>query len=119
MENKHVIRPKTVKLVGKLLAPLSDEGVIRVNEEREIMANLKHLAKHGSPVPPISPKLIDQRGAAEMLGIGLSAFKVHEKNGVFGKHFKRRMVGSSVRYRNLDVLRFIMAEDALENGQDL
>ena len=59
-------------------------------------------------MPPITPKLIDQREAAEMLGLGLSNFKKLEKENAFP--FKRRMVGSSVRYRNLDVLRYIMME---------
>ncbi len=103
------IRPKTVKLIGRLLAPLSDEGLIRVDEERAILANLKHLATHGSPMPSIEPKLIDQRMAAEMLGVGLSNFKKLEHDGIFP--FKRRMVGSSVRYRNLDVLAYVMAGD--------
>ena len=110
MESNHAIRLRTVKLIGRLIAPLTEEGLIRVDEEREILTNLKYLAKHGSPVPPIAPKLIDQREGAEMLGIGLSAFKMHEKNGVFEKYFKRRMVGGSVRYRNLDVLAYIMAD---------
>ena len=50
--------------------------------------------------------------AASMLGIGLSNFKKLESEGRFP--FKRKMVGSSVRYRNTDVYQFICAEDAGE-----
>ena len=104
----NILRLRTVKLINSLIHPLVTEGVVRVNEEQLIASNLKRLATHGEPRPPISPKLIHQREAAEMLGLGLSNFKKLEKENAFP--FKRRMVGSSVRYRNLDVLRYIMME---------
>ena len=104
----NILRLRTVKLINSLMHPLVTEDVIRVNEEQLIASNLKRLATHGELMPPITPKLIDQREAAEMLGLGLSNFKKLEKENAFP--FKRRMVGSSVRYRNLDVLRYIMME---------
>ncbi len=103
------IRPRTVKLIGRFLIPLADEGVIFESERKEIMANLKSLAENGTLIPPILPKLIDQREAAEMLGISHANFKKMEREGAFT--FKRKMVGSSVRFRNTEIMEFIMARD--------
>ncbi len=105
---QQIVRPKTVTIIAKIMQPFIAEGVIRVVEEKEIVSNLRHLAKEGSMKPMIVPKLIDQRQAGEMMGIGLSSFKALEKAGAFP--FKRKMVGSSVRYRNLEVLDFILAD---------
>ena len=60
-------------------------------------------------MPAIVPKLIDQTEAATMLGISLANFKKLEREDAFP--FKRRMVGSAVRYRNTDVIAFIMANE--------
>lgn len=106
---KTIVRPHTVSIIGKLLKPLSDEGVLTVAEHREIMANLKHLAQKGTLMPPIKPRLIKKEEAAEMLGVSYSNFKKLEREGKL-KGIPRRMVGSTVRYRNLDVLKFIMAD---------
>lgn len=103
------IRPRTVKLLSRLMKPLVEEGVILVSEAQSIDANLKHLAEKGTLLPAIIPKLLDQTEAAEMLGISLANFKKLEREGAFT--FQRRMVGSSVRYRNTDVVNFIMADD--------
>ena len=67
------------------------------------------LAEHGTTKPVIIPKLIDQKEVAEMLGIGYSNFKKLEAEGAFP--FKRKMVGSSVRYRNIDVIDYLLASD--------
>ena len=104
-----ILRPRTVKLITRLLRPLVDEGLILVAEERTIISNLRFLSQKGTLVPPIMPRLVDQRVAAEMLGIGYSNFKKLEKANAFS--FKRRMVGSSVRYRNLDIIEYIMTND--------
>ena len=45
---------------------------------------------------------------ADMLGISLSNFKKLEAEGAFP--FKRRMVGSAVRYRNTDIVKFILSD---------
>ena len=105
----NTLRLRTVKLINSLMHSLVNEGIIQVNEEQIISSNLKRLATHGELMPPITPKLVDQKEAAEMLGLGLSNFKKLEKEEAFP--FKRRMVGRSVRYRNLDVLRYIMMEE--------
>jgi len=105
---KTVIRPRTVKLISKFLCPLTAEGLITVPEQREILADLRHLADSGTLMPIIAPKLINQKEVAEMLGVRYSNFKMLEKGGAFP--FRRKMVGSAVRYRNLDVLKFVMSE---------
>ena len=105
------IRPKTIKLIGQLLRPWINEGIVSVHEEREIISNLKHISEKGNLLPVIIPKLIDQKEAGEMLGIGLSNFKKLEREGSFS--FKRRMVGSAVRYRNTDIVKYIMSEDEI------
>ena len=108
--NSQIIRPRTVKLISRFLKPLTDEGVILVSEEKEILKNLRHLAEKGNLPPAVTPKLIDQREAAEMLGLGYSNFKKLEKTG---RHFpfKRKKLGAAIRYRNTDVIAYIMAED--------
>ena len=106
---KTQLRPRTVKLVARILKPFVDEGVILVSEEQEMLKNLRHLAEKGSLAPVIVPKLVDQREAAVMLGIGYSNFKKLEKDGVFP--FKRRMISSAIRFRNTDIIDFIMVED--------
>lgn len=103
-----IIRPKTVKLIARFIRPLTEEGLITVPELNEILANLKYLAEKGESMPMVQPRLIDQLEAAEMLGLGHSNFKKLEKEGAFP--FKRKMVGSSVRYRNLDIIKYMMTD---------
>ncbi len=103
------IRPATVRLLAKLMNPLADAGIIQVPEMREIVAQLRHLAVEGRPMPAVAPRLLNQEEAADMLGIGLSHFKKLEKDGHFP--FKRKMVGTSVRFRNLDLLDFMLTDD--------
>ena len=105
-----MLRPKTVKLIGRIMKPLVDEGVIFVSEEQIVSANLKNLANKGRLMPIVVPKLINQREVAEMLGLGYSNFKKLEKGKAFPFH--RRMVGSSVRYRNLDIVEYIMTDNS-------
>ena len=99
------LRPKSAKLITRFIKPLPEEGLITLPEERLIISALKALTE-----PPrnksVQARLINQAEAAEMLSIGLSNFKKLEKEAVFS--FKRCIVGSSVRYRNLDVIEFIM-----------
>jgi excisionase family DNA binding protein len=103
------IRPATVKLLAKLMNPLSDAGLIYVPEMNEIVAQLRHLAVKGCPMPPIAPKLLSLEEAADMLGISYSNFKKLEREGHFP--FKRKMVGTSIRFRNLDLLDFMLTDD--------
>ena len=103
------IRPQTVRLIKRILTPLMEEGLIPVLELNEIIGNLKHISEKGELLPAVMPKLIDQEESASMLGVGLSNFKKLEREGAFS--FKRKMVGTSVRYRNTDVINFILASD--------
>ena len=109
MQNS-ILRPRTVKLISRIMKPLVDEGVILVSEEQFVSANLKNLANKGRLMPVVVPKLINQREVAEMLGLGYSNFKKLEKEKAFP--FNRRMVGSSVRYRNIDIVEYIMTENS-------
>ena len=109
-----LIRHQTVKLISKLIHPLTESNLISVPEYREIVAQLKHLAERGTPLPTVVPRLIDQTGAAEMLGISLANFKRLERENYFP--FKRKMVGTSVRYHNTAIVRYMLAED--EAGTD-
>jgi predicted DNA-binding transcriptional regulator AlpA len=104
------IRPRTVSLIAKLLRPLTDEGLLSVAENREIIANLRHLATKGTMLPAVAPRLITQEEVADMLGIGISNWKKMEREGRF-PGIKRRMVGSAVRYRNTDVYAAALADD--------
>ena len=103
------ITARTVRLVKRLIRPVAEEGLIPLPGFNEMISQLPSLAGHGTTKPVIIPKLIDQKEVAEMLGIGYSNFKKLEAEGAFP--FKRKMVGSSVRYRNIDVIDYLLASD--------
>ena len=103
------VRMKTVKLISNMLRPWLDEGVVYHREASIIISNLKSLAQKGCLAPDVEPKLLTQQEAADMLNIALSNFKKLEQQGVFP--FKRKMVHSAVRYRNTDVIAYMMSED--------
>ena len=105
--NNHIIRNQTVTLIGKILHPLTESNLIPFPEYREIIAQLRHLANHGEPLPIVVPKLITMDEAAKMLGISLANFKKQEPY----LPFKRKYVGHGIRYRNTDVIRFILADN--------
>ncbi len=104
------VRMKTVKLISNMLRPWLDEGVVYHREASIIISNLKSLAQKGCLAPDVEPKLLTQQEAADMLNIALSNFKKLEQQGVFP--FKRKMVHSAVRYRNTDVIAYMMSDDA-------
>ncbi len=108
---KSSVRYGTVKLVGRLLKPLAEVGVLSFPEMNEIMANLNHLAKSGDLCPDISIKLISQSEAAEILGLKLATFRMMERQNYFT--FKRRVFkkGNTVRYVNRDVVQFALTLD--------
>ncbi len=106
----HTITLNTVRYFKRIMRPLAEDGIIPLPEYHEAISQLTSLAEHGTLKPAVIPKLIDQREAADMLGIGLSNFKKLEGEGAFP--FKRKMVGSSVRYRNTDILDFILTSEA-------
>jgi predicted DNA-binding transcriptional regulator AlpA len=109
-----ILRLRTVSLIGKFLRPLADEGLMTVPELNEVATNLRHLATKGTLLPAIPPRLINSAEAAELLGISLAHFKKFEREGRLP--FKRRTIGTSVRYRNADVFKFILSDDDLLNN---
>ena len=92
-QSRSAITANTVRLVTRILYPWKAEGVLFKDAYDEIIVNLKHLAEKGSLFPCVVPKLVNQREAA----------------GLFP--FRRKMVGASVRYRNLDIVKFILTDD--------
>ena len=105
----HTITLNTVRYFKRIMRPLAEDGIIPLPEYHEAISQLTSLAEHGTLKPAVIPKLIDQRESAEMLGIGLSNFKKLESEGAFP--FKRKMVGSSVRYRNTDLIDYIISSE--------
>ena len=108
-------RPATAKLVARMLAPLMDCGTITVSEYDMIATALKSLGKNPSKEPSL--KLISAQEAAELLGISFSQFRALEKEGAFP--FARKMVGNkTVRYRNVDIFRYMMSDDSEQAAMD-
>ena len=104
--NAFPLRPQTVKLIGRLISPLMDYGLVTNTEYNVIISNLSYIAKHGKPMPEIKLRLISGKEAAEMLSISYSQFRSLEKEGVFP--FKRRNVGNkTVRYKNTDIIEYM------------
>ena len=110
--NDTQISMETVRFFKRIMRPIAETGIIPLAEYNEAISQLTSLAEHGATKPVVVPKLIDQRTAGELLGIGLSNFKKLESEGAFP--FKRKMVGSSVRYRNTDVIAYICSSDGDE-----
>ena len=107
--NNVEISMDTVRMIKRIMRPVAETGVIPLAELNECVSQLTSLAEHGTLKPAIAPKLIDQKSAAELLDIGLSNFKRLEAEGKFS--FKRKMVGSSVRYRNTDIIAYICSDN--------
>ena len=101
------ITMETVRMFKRIMRPVAEEGIIPLPEFNEVISQLTSLAEHGNPKPVIIPRLIDMKEASEILGIGLSNFKRLEAEGAFP--FRRKMVGSSVRYRNTDLYEFLLS----------
>ncbi len=106
MQTGNPIRPRTVKLIGKLLRPFIEESIILNTESQEILKQLRYLSEHNKPYPLEKPRLIDRTEAASMLGLGLSNFKKLEKENAFP--FKSRKIGNSIKYFNMNILEFII-----------
>lgn len=103
------VRQSTVKLIGKMFFPLIETGVITLAEYNEIIANLRYLAKKGTLVPDVLPKLLSTKDVADILGISSSQFRQLESENFFP--FRRRNIGKSVRYCNIEVVNYIMQTD--------
>ena len=107
--NEVRISMTTVRFFKRILRPIAEEGIISLPEYNEGISQFTSLAEHGVPKPVVTPKLLDQREVAEMLNISHSNFKKLEAEGAFP--FKRKMVGSAVRYRNTDVIDYIISSE--------
>ncbi|UKI31432.1 MAG: hypothetical protein L6W00_27235 [Lentisphaeria bacterium] len=79
--NTTQISMQTVRYFKRIMRPIAEDGIIPLPEYHEIISQLTSLAEHGTLKPTVVPKLIDQREAAEMLGIGLSNFKKARRGG--------------------------------------
>ena len=99
------LRIQAVTIILKVIRPLVEIDLINVPESQLIAVNLRHLAEKGTLQPAILPKLVTQEEAAEILCLGWSNFKRIEKEGRFP--FRRKMIGTAVRYRNTDLYAFI------------
>ena len=113
---KSPVRFSTVKLIRRLLQPIAETGVISFPELNNILANLKHLAKKGELLPAIEPRLLDTEEAARMIGICPSNFRNLERDGHFP--FRRKMIGSRVKYYNIDIINYILALDDEEASSE-
>lgn len=99
------INISTVKLIKRFLLVLVDTNVIGNAECQEIITQLRYLSEKSEHKPNIKPKLLSQREVADILGISLANFKKLEREGAF--NFERKMVGSSVRYSNINVYNYL------------
>ena len=102
------INISTVKLIKRFLLILVDTHIIGNGECNEIITQLRYISEKSEYKPDIKPKLLTQTEVSEILGLSLSNFKKLEKQGAFP--FKRKLVGSSVRYRNISVFEYINQE---------
>ncbi len=110
------LRPQTVKLIRRLIAPLMDYGLVTNPEYNTISSQLSYIAKYGKPMPIITQKLISGREAAEMLSISYSQFRALEREGTFP--FKRRLLGNkTVRYKNTDIFEYMDVCSVTQDGQ--
>ena len=107
--NNIQISMQTVRYFKRIMRPIAEDGIIPLPEYNEAISQLTRLAEHGIPRSAVIPKLLDQQEVAEMLGISHSNFKKLEAEGAFP--FKRKMVGSAVRYRNTDVIDYIISSE--------
>ena len=106
--NDEKISMETVRMFKRIMRPIAEEGIISLPEYNEAISQLKSLAEHGKPKPMIIPRLVDMKEAASMLGIGLSNFKKLESENAFP--FSRKMIGTSVRYRNTDLYDYLLRD---------
>ena len=106
--NDTKISMETVRMFRRIMRPVAETGVIPLAEFNECISQLTSLAEHGNPKPLIIPRLVGMKEAAEILGVGISNFKKLEAEGAFP--FSRKMVGSSVRYRNTDLYEYLLSE---------
>ncbi|MBQ4479719.1 MAG: hypothetical protein II943_03680 [Victivallales bacterium] len=99
---------QSVQLIGRVAKPLMEAGLIPNPEYQTILLNLKRLSRQGELMPSVAPRLITREEAAGMLGLTPDNFLMLEKRGQI--KIPRRKIGRAVRYLNLRVLEYILAE---------
>ena len=100
----HSLSEHGVALILRVARVFVEEGNLAQSDYNTIAEELKHLAKTGKPKPSIIPRLLSSAEVADLLGLGLSNFKKIEAT----LPFKRRMVGGSVKFCNIDTYNFIV-----------
>ncbi len=106
MLNYNTVRPVTVKLIMRLIAPLLDSGLVTNTEYSAISKSLTYLAKKGEEMPSVPPQLLTGPEAAEVLGISFSQFRTLLREGELP--ISRRIVGGrNVRFLNWDLYAYI------------
>ena len=106
MLGSKIVRPDTVKLIMRLVAPLLGTGLVTNTEYSEISKSLAHLAKKGEEMPLIPPKLLTGPQAAEVLGISFSQFRTLLREGELP--ISRRVVGGrNIRFLNWELFAYI------------
>lgn len=103
------LRYSTVTFIAWLLKPMVEVNVVCSSEYDYIISNLKHLESRNELIPDTIPTLLTIGEAAGMLKIGRSHLKKLEKENRFP--FKRKTIGTAVRYRNTDLIRYILANE--------
>lgn len=98
-------------LLSKLLAPLVETGLVSGEEFSIILSNLRHLARHGTPVPAIQPKFLTPQETAELLALSYSNFRAIEATFPF----RRRTIGKSVRFLNTEVIDYMLSSGGAES----
>ena len=93
-----------VALILRVARVFVEEGNLTQSDYNTIAEQLRHLAKTGAPKPAITPRLLSSNEVAELLGLGLSNFKKIENT----LPFKRRMIGGSIKFSNIDVYNYII-----------
>ena len=111
----HNLSEHGVALILRVARVFVEEGNLAQSDFNTIAEQLKHLAKTGVPKPAITPRLLSMKEVAELLGLGLSNFKKIESN----LPFKRRMVGGSVRFCNIDVYNYIIGTSRVADEIEL
>ena len=111
----HSLSEHGVALILRVARIFVEEGNLAQTDYNTIAEQLKHLAKTGTPKPAITPRLLSSAEAADLLGLGLSNFKKIEHT----LPFKRRMVGGSVKFCNVDVYTYIIGASSASEDLEL
>ena len=101
----NTIKLSTVKLIQRILNPISEAGTIPYPELKALITEMTAIAKTGERTPQEPNRLMKMEEVAERLGLGLSTFKRLEKDGEIT--IPRRKLGNSIRYQLHHVLEFI------------